>query len=156
MVGRMRGDIGCARSSQRSFVRDHGRRSGRAALQIISGEDEAALTALSVARDMPPDAGAEPLVVDVGGGSTEFIWRDQAVSVEIGSVRLTEMFVDDVEALRAYTREALHAVARPSEPFALTGVAATVTSLADDAIAQRTKRRARITASLSREEVEAA
>ncbi len=114
-------------------------------LQIISGEDEAALTALSVARDMPPGAVGDPLVIDVGGGSTEFIWRDQALSVPIGSVKLTEQFSPDTPGalaqLRAHVRESLQNVPRPTEPFSFVGVAATVTTLA--MMAQQTNEVAR-------------
>jgi exopolyphosphatase/guanosine-5'-triphosphate,3'-diphosphate pyrophosphatase len=64
-------------------------------LEIISGEKEAELTFLGT---LPDRFEGSVLIIDVGGGSTEFIFGDQAglksrVSVDIGSVRLTEMFV---------------------------------------------------------------
>ena len=50
-------------------------------------------------------AGRELLVIDIGGGSTEFIRGNEAgvlraVSIDIGSVRLTERFLhsDPVQA----------------------------------------------------------
>lgn len=67
----------------------------RAKLEIIAGEREADLAFLSVARTFPELAGEAFVVVDVGGGSTEFITTDgtrvvSAVSIPIGAVRLTE------------------------------------------------------------------
>jgi exopolyphosphatase/guanosine-5'-triphosphate,3'-diphosphate pyrophosphatase len=67
----------------------------RARIEIIEGTREANLAFLSVARTFPDLAGHPYVVVDVGGGSTEFIVTDggkvvSAVSVPIGAVRLTE------------------------------------------------------------------
>jgi len=63
-------------------------------IEIIAGAREAELAYKSVARAFPDLAGPY-VVVDVGGGSTELIVTDgskvvSAVSVPIGSVRLTE------------------------------------------------------------------
>ncbi len=63
-------------------------------IRVISGEEEAAYSFLSVRRGLPL-AGRELLVIDVGGGSTEFIRGDdsgvaEALSVDLGAVRLTE------------------------------------------------------------------
>src|SRR6266550_9127208 len=46
--------------------------------RLLSGEEEAALTLRGVG-----DVDAETLVLDVGGGSTEFIMSERAVSVDI-------------------------------------------------------------------------
>src|ERR1043165_4882107 len=45
----------------------------RAKLEVIGGSREAELAFLSVAKSMPELAGQAFVVVDVGGGSTEFI-----------------------------------------------------------------------------------
>jgi len=63
-------------------------------IRVISGDEEAAYSFLSVQRGLPL-AGRELLVIDVGGGSTEFIRGDdsgvaEALSVDLGAVRLTE------------------------------------------------------------------
>ena len=63
-------------------------------IRVISGEEEAAYSFLSVQRGLPL-AGRELLVIDVGGGSTEFIRGNdlgmtEALSVDLGAVRLTE------------------------------------------------------------------
>jgi exopolyphosphatase / guanosine-5'-triphosphate,3'-diphosphate pyrophosphatase len=66
-------------------------------VRVISGEKEAAYAFLAVEKGLAL-AGQELLVVDVGGGSTEFIRGNaagisQAVSINIGTVRLTEQFL---------------------------------------------------------------
>ena len=63
-------------------------------IRVISGDEEAAYSFLSVQRGLPLE-GRELLVIDVGGGSTEFIWGNdsgmsEALSVDLGAVRLTE------------------------------------------------------------------
>lgn len=67
-------------------------------IQILSGNEEAELTYLGSLFDQEESPGL--LVVDIGGGSTEFIGRkmDGALygkSLNIGSVRLTEKFLPD-------------------------------------------------------------
>jgi exopolyphosphatase / guanosine-5'-triphosphate,3'-diphosphate pyrophosphatase len=64
--------------------------------RVISGEEEAAYSFLAVRRGLDL-AGRELLVIDIGGGSTEFIRGNEAgvlraVSLNLGSVRLTEQF----------------------------------------------------------------
>jgi exopolyphosphatase/guanosine-5'-triphosphate,3'-diphosphate pyrophosphatase len=65
--------------------------------EVITGEEEAALSFNGATRELVGGADAGPyLVVDIGGGSTEFILGDpstgvsSAHSVDIGCVRLTE------------------------------------------------------------------
>ncbi len=63
-------------------------------VEIVSGEREAELTFRGTVDQL-----VEPVfIIDVGGGSTEFILGDQngirrRESVDIGSVRLTELFI---------------------------------------------------------------
>ncbi len=70
--------------------------------RLLTGEEEAALTLRGVGG-----VDDETLVLDVGGGSTEFIMRDRAISVDIGSGRLTEQFGEDVDAIAAHVRPLL-------------------------------------------------
>lgn len=66
-------------------------------LRVLSGEEEAAYSYLAVHRGLALQD-KEVLVVDVGGGSTELIWGKggalhRSVSLDLGSVRLTERFL---------------------------------------------------------------
>ena len=68
-------------------------------VEIISGEEEARLSYLAVLSALP-DAKEDVVIFDTGGGSTEFIYgRGREVvkrfSVNIGSVRLTEIYFPD-------------------------------------------------------------
>jgi exopolyphosphatase/guanosine-5'-triphosphate,3'-diphosphate pyrophosphatase len=64
-------------------------------LEIVSGEEEARLSFLGATRGL--DAPPPFLVLDIGGGSTEFVLGSErpsaAISTQMGSVRLTERFV---------------------------------------------------------------
>ena len=90
--------------------------------RLLSGEEEAALTLRGVG-----EVDDETLVLDIGGGSTEFVMRSRAASVDIGSVRLTEQFGEDVDAIAAYVRPLLPTGLHPTRAI---GVAGTITSLA--------------------------
>ena len=67
-----------------------------AAPELISGSEEAQLSFNGATRDLPPIDGRS-LVVDIGGGSTEFaLGTDQlesSLSVDMGCVRMTEKFL---------------------------------------------------------------
>jgi exopolyphosphatase/guanosine-5'-triphosphate,3'-diphosphate pyrophosphatase len=68
-------------------------------LEVISGEREAGLSFLGGTRGLPDDVTSPYLVLDIGGGSTEFVWgrlpgeAEHAISTQMGSVRLTERFI---------------------------------------------------------------
>jgi exopolyphosphatase/guanosine-5'-triphosphate,3'-diphosphate pyrophosphatase len=120
--------------------------------RTISGDEEARLTWLGALRDLDVPDGPL-LVVDLGGGSTELVLgtdRDPGraevkvrVSLEIGSVRLTERFLCpagassperiDTEALARVAEHVDHALApvrlEPA-PATVVGVAGSVTTLA--------------------------
>jgi exopolyphosphatase/guanosine-5'-triphosphate,3'-diphosphate pyrophosphatase len=59
--------------------------------EVVSGDEEARLSFVGAVRGLPP---ARYLVVDIGGGSTEFVVGaagvERAISVDVGCVRLTE------------------------------------------------------------------
>ena len=61
--------------------------------EVVSGEEEAALSFDGATRDLDRDEGPF-LVVDIGGGSTELVLGTErveaALSVDVGCVRLTE------------------------------------------------------------------
>lgn len=85
-------------------------------LEIIDAEREAALSYRSVAHHFPL-AGTRTLVADIGGGSLELIGAvdglvEQTVSLPMGAVRLTELWVPgtrdprrEVADLRAWLRK---------------------------------------------------
>jgi exopolyphosphatase / guanosine-5'-triphosphate,3'-diphosphate pyrophosphatase len=64
--------------------------------EVVSGDEEARLSYTGAVRGLPADLPAPYLVVDIGGGSTEFVTGradgsvDRAISVDIGCVRMTE------------------------------------------------------------------
>jgi exopolyphosphatase/guanosine-5'-triphosphate,3'-diphosphate pyrophosphatase len=62
--------------------------------EVVSGDEEARLSFTGAVRGLPPSARPPFLVVDIGGGSTEFVTGsstvDAAISVDIGCVRMTE------------------------------------------------------------------
>ncbi len=66
-------------------------------VSVISGTEEARLSLLGVLSVMG-DKGGKKLVIDIGGGSTEFIFTDGSViagafSMEMGVVHLTEEYL---------------------------------------------------------------
>jgi len=66
-------------------------------IRVISGAEEAGYSFLAVQRGLSL-LGRELLVIDIGGGSTEFILGNEngvsrALSIDVGSVRLTERYL---------------------------------------------------------------
>ncbi|MGB7449324.1 MAG: Ppx/GppA phosphatase family protein [Ornithinimicrobium sp.] len=100
-------------------------------VEVISGQQEAALSFVGATAELGgADSGAPYLVVDIGGGSTEFVrgTRDaeQAMSVDIGCVRMTERhLVSDPpseEQVWAALADITSAIDRVGEQVDLTGV----------------------------------
>lgn len=124
------------------FLREASKLSG-VDVEVLEGEREALLSFAGAISDLPPN---RYLVCDIGGGSTEFVLGDNdgsppiPVSVDVGSVRLTERFLAsdpprdaELRALEEAVDQALVAVDKtiPDAGRArLVGVAGTVTSLA--------------------------
>ena len=110
-------------------------------IEIISGEEEAQLSFLAVTRDLN-NSEQSIFVVDVGGGSTEFILGrnnriTQWVSLPMGSVRYTERFLNsdpvregEWEELGKEVRKFLTEAPRPLPPFSMVAVGGTATALA--------------------------
>ena len=102
--------------------------------ELISGTDEASLSFAGATADV--ERPAETVVIDCGGGSTEFVASDAGVSVDIGSVRLSERCLPDhpttsaqLDAARTEAARVIAARDLPDRSTAL-GVAGTWTSLA--------------------------
>jgi exopolyphosphatase/guanosine-5'-triphosphate,3'-diphosphate pyrophosphatase len=91
--------------------------------RLLSGEEEAEMTLRGIGAVEPGT-----LVADIGGGSTEVqvVGTDLRLSLDVGCVRLTERFGEDVDAVRAHVRGLLPE-ARPQRAV---GVAGTVTTIA--------------------------
>jgi exopolyphosphatase / guanosine-5'-triphosphate,3'-diphosphate pyrophosphatase len=110
-------------------------------IDVISGEEEASLSYLAVSKDMKEEK--KPLfVVDVGGGSTEFIFgKDNRIltwrSLPLGSVRFTEKFLhsdpvrkEECDKMAQTVQKGLAEIPLPQEPFTMVAVGGTATALA--------------------------
>jgi exopolyphosphatase/guanosine-5'-triphosphate,3'-diphosphate pyrophosphatase len=109
-------------------------------VHIIDGPREARLTYSGALSDRDSTRGCA--VVDVGGGSTEVIWSDNqgpvGRSVDVGSVRLTELFIkqqpigrEAIDAVKTYVRDRFTPVIKLTKPMhELVAVAGTPTTLA--------------------------
>ncbi|RDG37894.1 Ppx/GppA phosphatase family protein [Streptomyces corynorhini] len=115
--------------------------------EVITGDQEAAFSFTGATRELP--GGDSRLVVDIGGGSTEFVVGDDRVraarSVDIGCVRLTERHLvrdgvacdpptpERIAAIRADIEAALD-LAEETVPLrearTLVGLAGSVTTVA--------------------------
>jgi exopolyphosphatase/guanosine-5'-triphosphate,3'-diphosphate pyrophosphatase len=111
-------------------------------VEIISGRQEAGLSALGVLSIFPRSEGTT-FVFDLGGGSTEFVGLtgerlETEISLPLGVVGLTELFLPsdppepgEIKRLQAYVLEMLmRNIPRPPAPPRLIGTAGTVTTLA--------------------------
>jgi exopolyphosphatase / guanosine-5'-triphosphate,3'-diphosphate pyrophosphatase len=92
--------------------------------RLLTGDEEARLTYRGVTAGRTIDPGT--LVVDIGGGSTELILPDWHESIDMGSVRMTERFGEDGEAIDSAVEDVLPEL----DVRAAIGVAGTITSLA--------------------------
>ncbi len=112
--------------------------------ELLSGEDEARLSFLGATAELDADEGPF-LVVDIGGGSTEFAvgtsQPEGVLSVDMGCVRITEKFLhhdppapQELSQALSVARDYLDDVARdiPAvlDARRLVGLAGTVTTVA--------------------------
>ena len=113
-------------------------------VEVLSGDEEGRLSFLGATAELDPAEGPF-LVVDIGGGSTEFAVGTEAVegvmSIDVGCVRLTERYLrsdpplpEELSAALSVTEAWLDDVAREL-PAALgarlmVGLAGTVTTVA--------------------------
>jgi len=125
-------------------------------LYVVSHEEEAFLTLIGVTEGMPVTQ--ETLVVDVGGGSSEFVVVDavgapRAAGLRVGSAMLTGRHVThdpatpaEVKAMRAAAIAAVRDApdARPGEIVAVGGTASNLIKILPAAALDRTLTRERI------------
>ena len=116
-------------------------------LEVISGDEEAALSFAGAIKDLDPSNGPF-LVVDIGGGSTEFVFGTSTVeaarSVNIGCVRMTERHFgsdpatpEQIDAARSDIQAAIAqaaAVVPITQAKTLIAVAGTATTVAAAAL----------------------
>jgi exopolyphosphatase / guanosine-5'-triphosphate,3'-diphosphate pyrophosphatase len=127
------------------------RERGGVELEIVSGETEAWLSYLAVMRGLRLDPSKRLLIIDIGGGSTEFIRAGghatefintepgaklQLASLQIGSVRLTERILHhdppnarEAADLRLAIDAELTGLGWKLETDVLVGIAGTVTTV---------------------------
>ncbi|MDD5434302.1 MAG: Ppx/GppA phosphatase family protein [Nitrospira sp.] len=115
-------------------------------IDVISGDTEARLTMLGISSGLDLKE-RDYLLMDIGGGSTEFIFISEGdiiskVSTDIGVVRFTEQYIksdppgiEDIEKLEAAIDDRLDALPGfedlcSNRDTALVGTAGTVTTLA--------------------------
>ena len=113
--------------------------------ELLSGDEEARLSFLGATSDLDPSLGPF-LVVDIGGGSTEFaVGRagepEGGLSVDIGCVRVTEKFLHGdpptamelsqaLSVIRDYLEDVARDLPASTEAAQLVGLAGTVTTIA--------------------------
>jgi exopolyphosphatase/guanosine-5'-triphosphate,3'-diphosphate pyrophosphatase len=90
-------------------------------IEIISGREEARLVYLGVAHASPP-SGKRRLVIDIGGGSTEFIIGEgyeplERESLQMGCVASTRRFFENGRLGRRRWKEALTEVSAEFQQF---------------------------------------
>jgi exopolyphosphatase / guanosine-5'-triphosphate,3'-diphosphate pyrophosphatase len=115
--------------------------------EVISGSQEAELSFMGATKELPESL-APFLVVDIGGGSTEFVIGNRVVnaarSVNIGCVRMTERHFSsdpissyEIEAARADIQSAIAEAAREVDiksAKSVVAVAGTATTVAAAAL----------------------
>src|SRR5690606_39942576 len=89
----------------RSTLFPYRRSSDLVAPEVISGDEEARLSFTGAVATLP-DLDGQRLLVDIGGGSTEFVrGRDSevlaAISVDVGCVRMTERSEEHTSELQS-------------------------------------------------------
>ncbi|MGM0499731.1 MAG: Ppx/GppA phosphatase family protein [Bacillota bacterium] len=108
-------------------------------LEIISGEKEAELNYLGAVSNLEDNF----LLIDIGGGSTEFIWSDSSEinfrSLDVGCVRMTEKFISapeekvsltEINKIKNHVDNLLLKELELDEKFKVKGVGGTITTLA--------------------------
>jgi exopolyphosphatase/guanosine-5'-triphosphate,3'-diphosphate pyrophosphatase len=126
--------------------------------ELLSGDEEGRLSFQGATAELDPARGPF-LVVDIGGGSTEFIVGSTEVegvmSVDVGCVRLTERFLEHdpprpeeltacISLTDTYLEDVLREIPAVAEARTLVGLAGTITTVAAVEIGLATYDRDRI------------
>jgi exopolyphosphatase/guanosine-5'-triphosphate,3'-diphosphate pyrophosphatase len=91
-------------------------------IEVVSGREEARLVYLGVAHEQPPKPAHLRLVIDIGGGSTEFIIGSgfeaiERESVQVGAIATTRRFFPDGTLSRKQWRSGVAAVSAELQQF---------------------------------------
>jgi exopolyphosphatase/guanosine-5'-triphosphate,3'-diphosphate pyrophosphatase len=91
-------------------------------IEVVSGREEARLIYLGVAQGLPPKA-KQRLVIDIGGGSTEFIIGQgfeplERESLQMGCVATTRRFFGDGKLSRKRWKDGLTEISAEFQQFA--------------------------------------
>ena len=145
--------VGAVRATATSAVRDAANgaaflTAAEAALgapvELLSGEEEGRLSFLGAVAELDPDRGPF-LVVDIGGGSTEFVVGttepEGVLSVDVGCVRMTERFIHSdparpeelsaaLSVTEAYLDDVVRELPAAAEARLTVGLAGTVSTVA--------------------------
>ncbi|MDQ1436564.1 MAG: exopolyphosphatase / guanosine-5-triphosphate,3-diphosphate pyrophosphatase [Acidimicrobiaceae bacterium] len=112
--------------------------------ELLAGDEEGRLSFGGATTELDPADGPF-LVVDIGGGSTEFVLgtteAESVLSLDIGCVRITEQFIHSdppapeelsqaVSVVHAYMEDVARDVPGAKEARTLVGLAGTVTTMA--------------------------
>ncbi len=113
--------------------------------ELLDGAEEARLSFLGAVPELDPDDGPF-LVVDIGGGSTEFAVGvgpepEGALSVDVGCVRLTEQYLHSdpprpeelsaaISVAEAYLDDVVRELPQTCDASLMVGLAGTVTTVA--------------------------
>ncbi|MDP8953361.1 MAG: Ppx/GppA family phosphatase [Actinomycetota bacterium] len=114
--------------------------------ELLSGDEEARLSFLGATAELDPGSGPF-LVVDIGGGSTEFAVGDArdgpegVISVDVGCVRLTEQYLHRdppapeelsaaISVVEAHLDDVVRELPTSREAALMVGLAGTVTTVA--------------------------
>ncbi len=112
--------------------------------ELLSGEEEGRLSFLGATSDL--DSARGPfLVVDIGGGSTEFSYGtdecEATLSLDIGCVRLTEKYLEHdpplpeelsacISVVEVFIDDVVRAIPQAAEAPTFVGLAGTITTVA--------------------------
>ena len=93
------------------------------AIEVVSGREEARLIYLGVAHAQPPKPDQHRLVIDIGGGSTEFIIGKgmqtlERESLQAGCIASTRRFFPGGKLSKKRWKDALAEIGREFQPFA--------------------------------------
>jgi len=92
-------------------------------IEVVAGREEARLIYLGVAHGNPPEAGRRRLVMDIGGGSTEFIIGEgfdaiERESLQMGCIATTRRFFGDGKLSRKRWKDARTEITAEFQQFA--------------------------------------